>query len=295
MRLSAAGLAQGSRAATPLLRLQPGAPPLPGVIAASRRCLTVGILDARSEHQSDWPLPPHANIMHVLPSHFPARLLHLARLSSSHASDTVTAEHSAPYCSTPGSLLRQGPSHTITVWLQGPHACSACMFQAHIIYIYIYTLPQRRRARRPDYRKIAAFRKSFPTVPCTALTATATGKVRDDITASLRLEGNPRGHAVFRASFFRDNLTLRVCGKPRDTAKAEAVLVAYLRDVIARHPGGAVIVYCTSRKECDALGARLCDKGLTAAVYHAGLGVKKRRSAQAVWQSGVPMHPRLDL
>lgn len=143
---------------------------------------------------------------------------------------------------------------------------------------------------RPDYRKISTFRASFPDVPCTALTATATGKVRDDITRSLRLQAARRGFAAFRASFFRDNLTLRVCAKPGRADKAAELLVAYLKSVIARHPGGAVVVYCTSRRECDQVGEMLRSKQVSAVVYHAGLNAKIRRAAQAAWQSGALLH-----
>eukprot|EP00892_Ulva_mutabilis_P008216 jgi/Ulvmu1/5767/UM025_0021.1 len=139
---------------------------------------------------------------------------------------------------------------------------------------------------RPDYRKIADFRKDFPDVPCSALTATATGKVRDDITRTLRLQASRCGFDAFRASFFRDNLTLRVCAKPRCPEKAQTVLVAYLKSVLARHRGGAAIVYCTSRRECDSVGKMLQEQGVAAVAYHAGLGVKPRRAAQAAWQSG---------
>lgn len=148
-------------------------------------------------------------------------------------------------------------------------------------------LPHHGHACRPDYRKIAAFRKSFPRVPCTALTATATGDVREDITASLKMSSNPRGHAVFRASCFRHNLTLRVCAKPGNPAKADEVLVSYLNAVLARHRSGAVIVYCLSRRECGEVAERLVAKGVRAVVYNAGLSTKKRREAQAAWQQGV--------
>ena len=84
---------------------------------------------------------------------------------------------------------------------------------------------------RQDYRKLGAFRKKFKHVPCTALTATATAEVRDDIVRSLHLGSAPAGLQQFRQSFFRHNLTLRVCAKPKG-ADGFACLVAYMKSVL---------------------------------------------------------------
>ena len=51
-------------------------------------------------------------------------------------------------------------------------------------------------------------------------------------------------------------------------------------DVLARHSGEAGIVYCTSRKEVDALSAWLVDEGIRALPYHAGLSTEDRTRAQ---------------
>lgn len=163
-----------------------------------------------------------------------------------------------------------------------------CSYRTNLLSFLATAKHVRPLACRPDYRKIAAFRKSFPTVPCTALTATATGKVRDDITRSLHMASFPRGHRVFRASCFRSNLTLRICAKPANGNKADEVLVLYLKSHLAQHTSGAVIVYCQSRRECGELAQMLEQNGIRAVVYNAGLAPKKRREAQAVWQNGAP-------
>jgi ATP-dependent DNA helicase RecQ len=59
---------------------------------------------------------------------------------------------------------------------------------------------------RPEYRQLTQLRDLFPKVPIMALTATATGRVREDILKQLRLR-DPR---CFVASFDRPNLTYRV-------------------------------------------------------------------------------------
>lgn len=91
---------------------------------------------------------------------------------------------------------------------------------------------------RQDYRKLGAFRKQFKTVPCTALTATATKDVRDDIIKSLQLGSTPAGLRKFKQSFFRNNLSLRVCAKPKGQ-DGFACLVAYLRDIVKRQVTGS--------------------------------------------------------
>ena len=46
--------------------------------------------------------------------------------------------------------------------------------------------------------------------------------------------------------------------------------------MLARHRGHAGIVYCTSRREVDALAAWLCEIGIRARPYHAGLADQER-------------------
>jgi ATP-dependent DNA helicase RecQ len=117
-----------------------------------------------------------------------------------------------------------------------------------------------------------------------ALTATATAEVRRDILRQLRFPPSP---LVFKDSFFRSNLHLRFCAKPKSAA-AEALLIQYLSGV---PKDGAVIVYCRARKQCKEMADLLAANGLSAVPYHAGLSAKKRLAAQCSWQSGErPMH-----
>ena len=67
----------------------------------------------------------------------------------------------------------------------------------------------------------------------------------------------------FVGSFDRPNLVYRAL--PRATLKRQ------LLEVLARHRGEAGIIYCTSRREVDALAAWLTGIGITALPYHAGL------------------------
>ncbi|MDA1347834.1 MAG: DNA helicase RecQ [Chloroflexi bacterium] len=121
---------------------------------------------------------------------------------------------------------------------------------------------------RPDYRNLKVLRQDFPTVPVIALTATATEKVRRDITDELDL---PNAE-TFLASFDRPNLTYRVQNK-RDPR-------AMLSRLIRGHRGESAIVYCFSRKDTEAVAEGLSDQGVRALSYHAGLDAAVRSENQ---------------
>ena len=112
---------------------------------------------------------------------------------------------------------------------------------------------------RPEYRQLGALRARFPDVSLHAFTATATARVRRDIVLQLAL----RSPLELVGSFDRPNLVYRVL--PRASLKRQ------VQDVLARHRGQAGIIYCTSRREVDALAAWLADGGVRARPYHAGL------------------------
>ena len=121
---------------------------------------------------------------------------------------------------------------------------------------------------RPEYRQLGAIRDRFPGVSLHAFTATATARVRRDITTQLQL----RNPLELVGSFDRPNLVYRVL--PRAGLKKQ------LQDVLARHRGTAGIVYCTSRREVDALAAWLSSSGVRALPYHAGLPDDERHRNQ---------------
>src|SRR5688572_14637267 len=121
---------------------------------------------------------------------------------------------------------------------------------------------------RPEYRQIGALRARFPNVGLHAFTATATGRVRRDIASQLQLHDA----VELVGSFDRPNLVYRVI--PRATLKKQ------LQDILARHRGEAGIIYCTSRREVDALAAWLLSAGVRAVPYHAGLEDRERHRNQ---------------
>lgn len=121
---------------------------------------------------------------------------------------------------------------------------------------------------RPEYRQLARLRTLLPGVSMHAFTATATARVRRDIAEQLGLHDPVQ----LVGSFDRPNLTYR--------ALARSGLKQQLTAVLARHAGEAGIVYCTSRKEVDALAEWLVGEGVRALPYHAGLDDRTRHRNQ---------------
>jgi ATP-dependent DNA helicase RecQ len=126
---------------------------------------------------------------------------------------------------------------------------------------------------RPEYRQLGRLRERLPGVSLHAYTATATARVRRDIAAQLAL----RDPVEFVGSFDRPNLVYRVL--PRATLKRQ------LLDILGRHRGEAGIIYCTSRREVDALAHWLTETGLRALPYHAGLSDAERSRNQDAFLS----------
>ena len=121
---------------------------------------------------------------------------------------------------------------------------------------------------RPEYRQLGRLRSLLPDVSLHAFTATATARVRRDIAAQLAL----RDPIELVGSFDRPNLVYRVL--------ARSGLKQQIQEVLARHRGQAGIIYCTSRKEVDALAAWLVSEGVRARPYHAGLSDEERHRNQ---------------
>ena len=121
---------------------------------------------------------------------------------------------------------------------------------------------------RPEYRQLGRLRTEFPNISLHAYTATATARVRHDIASQLGLV-----HPVeLVGSFDRPNLIYRVL--------ARSNLKQQITGVLSRHRGQAGIIYCTSRREVDALAAWLREHGVRAVPYHAGLPDEDRSRHQ---------------
>ena len=124
---------------------------------------------------------------------------------------------------------------------------------------------------RPSYLEIADIRHLLPDAPVLALTATATPQVVDDIQE--RLEFKQKN--VFRMSFERKNLAYMV----RNTPDKHYELI----HILEQQPGAA-IVYVRSRRHAREIAEHLCDAGLSATFYHAGLDYADKDNRQRDWQ-----------
>lgn len=124
---------------------------------------------------------------------------------------------------------------------------------------------------RPSYLAIREFIESFEKRPIVvALTATATERVRNDITALLGL----RDPAEIVTGFDRPNIRFGV--ERLEPKQKRARIAGY----IAEHPRESGIIYCSTRKDVDALTEWLGQQGISATRYHAGMPAAHRQESQ---------------
>ena len=123
---------------------------------------------------------------------------------------------------------------------------------------------------RTDYLGLSVLHERFPAVPRVALTATAAPAAHDELTRRLAM-GEARH---FVSSFDRPNIQYRIAEKTSPRRQ----LVQLIKD---EHPGEAGIVYCLSRKSTEQFADYLCEQGIDALAYHAGLPQEERSARQA--------------
>ncbi|KAI5190582.1 bloom syndrome protein [Nematocida minor] len=127
---------------------------------------------------------------------------------------------------------------------------------------------------RPDYTQLFLLRQRYPTVPITALTATATQAVQKDVAEALRL----RNCKVFSQSFNRPNLKYKVLPKVKNPIPA---IVSFIETY---YPEDSGIIYCLSKRDCEWLAEVLQkEHGIAAGYYHAGLSTKERTERARDW------------
>jgi ATP-dependent DNA helicase RecQ len=123
---------------------------------------------------------------------------------------------------------------------------------------------------RPEYLGLSLLHERWPQVPRLALTATATSATRREIADRLELNGAPH----FVASFDRPNIRYRIIEKN----EVRRQLLSFIK---AEHEGDCGIVYCLSRARVEETAEFLCENGIPALPYHAGLGAAVRSTNQA--------------
>jgi ATP-dependent DNA helicase RecQ len=132
---------------------------------------------------------------------------------------------------------------------------------------------------RPEYLRVGAAAEALGRPPILALTATAAAPVRDEIAERLGL----RDPEILIRGFDRPNIRLAV-DRFHGEQGAERKLRA-LQDAIEAAPKPG-IVYVATRRQAEALAASLCERGVTAASYHAGMRPAERDAVQERFMDG---------
>lgn len=125
---------------------------------------------------------------------------------------------------------------------------------------------------RPSYLEIADFLARLPRRPVvSAFTATATERVKQDITGSLHLQ-NP---VTVVTGFDRPNLFFRVVKRKGGKETDNSIL-----NYVKRHEDESGIIYCATKKNVDGVCELLLQHGILAGRYHAGLSLEERKESQ---------------
>ncbi|WP_435248039.1 ATP-dependent DNA helicase RecQ [Vibrio sp. nBUS_14] len=125
---------------------------------------------------------------------------------------------------------------------------------------------------RPEYALLGQLKQYFPHVPYMALTATADDATRKDILSRLQLV-EPH---TYLGSFDRPNIRYNLVEKHKPVSQ----VVRYLET----QKGNCGIIYCGSRKKVEMVTEKLCNNGIRAAGYHAGMDTDERAYVQEAFQ-----------
>lgn len=111
----------------------------------------------------------------------------------------------------------------------------------------------------------------FASVPILGLTATLRSQSLIKILNMLHFEDN---FLLFKSNNLnRPNLNIVVNHKPKQDygRYAEAVVIAKIKDIIAKYEGCAGIIYCKEMKECDKLVSDLQGVGVDCEAYYSSV------------------------
>ncbi len=123
---------------------------------------------------------------------------------------------------------------------------------------------------RPSYRKLDFIKKTFPTIPILAMTASAIPLVQKDMLVQLGLQDAN----LITDQFLRPNLSYQV--------KKETVKLFVLKNLL-KDLNGSVIIYCNTRNNVAQLTSMLSSYGFNVSGYHAGMELYERKKVQEDW------------
>ena len=127
---------------------------------------------------------------------------------------------------------------------------------------------------RPDYVELSQIKAIFPNVPTIALTATADEQTRSEIVDRLLIEPEQ-----FISSFDRPNIRYRM------REKNKGYMDEVVNFILGEHLHHSGIIYCMSRKKTESVAKKLCEKGIHALAYHAGMAQSEREQNQSYFYS----------
>ncbi|XP_039920234.1 bifunctional 3'-5' exonuclease/ATP-dependent helicase WRN isoform X2 [Hirundo rustica] len=126
---------------------------------------------------------------------------------------------------------------------------------------------------RNSFRSLGLLKKTLPSIPIIALTATASPSIREDIVKCLNLR-NPQ---VTCTSFDRPNLYLEVGQQSGDICRDLKQFLTRKGSSSVYEFEGPTIIYCPTRKTTEQVVCALNKLNVACGTYHAGMGNKQRR------------------
>ena len=125
---------------------------------------------------------------------------------------------------------------------------------------------------RPAYVELGCIKTWLPDIPVTALTATATMRVQNDIIKTMKL----LDVLLIKTTFDRPNLIINVKSKTKD------VMNDLLPIVKKNEP---TIIYCQKRKTTEKIAKLLSKNDIVCESYHAGMATADRESVHKKFSS----------
>lgn len=128
---------------------------------------------------------------------------------------------------------------------------------------------------RPDYLKLPRYREEMGIPLVLLLTATATKKVKRDMSERFAIAAE----SVVQTGFYRHNLDLTI------NAVSTEQKLKRLSELVTQHQG-AGIVYVTLQQSAEQVANHLNQQGISAVAYHAGLDDALRSTIQDDFMAG---------
>lgn len=135
---------------------------------------------------------------------------------------------------------------------------------------------------RPAFREIVNFRKTFPSLPIMALTATASSHIQRDVISVLQM----KSPSIFTTSYDKPNLEFEVCMMKRDFAIDEIT-----RRVAKTEIDGCAVVFTYTKRDATKVYEQIrraakTEVARTAALYHGDISYEQRSNISAQFNTG---------